>query len=380
MTKPRLLIGLVSAAILGMVALPAFVPMALAQTAQSPADATAAAVKAAQILFDSKEYATARELLRAHLADGRAALIFARSGLALKAAGPEDVALMQAMAQSNGGAARVLGDLHRAGAATDGTPDFVAAEAAYRQALGMGDAASELRLAQMFAQAGRYPEAIAAYRELLDDFPNQETRYVALAVTRGGITDPVELTPLLERLDVLSETDPLAARTAASVYERGMGVEKDPARAVFYAKRAVALGVTDLGFEAAAACETCSMLDVMTLLKGTSKLDPDKTAATLERAIGVGLYSESFEIFMRFDKPVRDAMLARFVDRYAAISNPVVGFTQAMLAEVGGYGGAIDGQLGSETLGAVGAFARSNGITLVRFDAPLVTALFDKAG
>ncbi len=379
MTRPKAFLGLVGAAILGMVALPAFVPAVLAQAAQSPADATAAAVKAAQVLFDAKEYQTARDLLRSHLEDGRAALIYVRSGLALKTTGPEDVALMKAQAVDSSTAGRVLGDLYRAGAASGGTPDFGAAEAAYRQALAMGDKTSELRLAQMLVQAERYPEAVAAYRDLLDDFPDQEPRYVALAVTRGGITDPAELSPLLERLDVLSEVDPLAARTAASVYERGIGVEKDPARAVFYAKRAVALGVTDLGVDAAA-CETCSMLDVVTLLKGTSKLDPERTAATLEQALGVGLYAESFEIFMRFDKPIRDQMVARFVERYSAISNPVVGFTQAMLAKVGGYGGAIDGQLGPETLGAVGDYARSNGITLVRFDAPLVAALFDKAG
>lgn len=379
MSRPRLFLRLVGAAILSMVALPASIPHVLAQTTQAPPDATEAAVKAAQLLLDAKEFQAARDLSRAHVQDGRAALIYVRAGLALKVTGPEDVALMEALSASNPSAARVLGDLHRAGAATGGTPDFTAAEAAYKQALAMRDKTSELRLAQLLVQVERFPEAVAAYRELLDDFPNQEPRYVTLAVTRGGITDPAELTALLERLDVLSETDPLAARTAASVYERGIGVEKDPARAVFYAKRAVALGVTDLGVDAAA-CETCSMLDVVTLLKGTSKLDPEKTAATLERAIGVGLYGDSFEIFMRFDKPVRDQMVARFVARYSAISNPVVGFTQAMLAKVGGYGGAIDGQLGPETLGAVGAFARSNGITLVRFDGPLVAALFDKAG
>lgn len=379
MMRPRSLIGLVGAAILGMVALPASLPAALAQSTQSPADAAAAAIKAAQVLFDAKEYQTARDLLGAHLGDGRAALIYVRSGLALKVAGPEDIALMQAQSATSSGAARVLGDLHRAGAATGGTPDFAAAEAAYRQALAMGDKVSELRLAQTLGQAGRYPEAIQAYRDLLDDFPEQEPRYVALAVTRGGITDPAELTPLLERLDVLSESDPLAARTAASVYERGTGVERDPARAVFYAKRAVALGVTDLGFEAEA-CETCSMLDVLALLKGTSKLDPEKTAATLERALDVGLYAESYEVFMRFDKPVREQMVARFIARYAAVSNPVVGLTQALLADLGAYGGAIDGQLGPETLAAVGQYARSNGIVVVQFDAPLVSALFDKAG
>ena len=83
---------------------------------------------------------------------------------------------------------------------------------------------------------------------------------------------------------------------------------------------------------------------------------------------------------MRFDKPVRDQMLARFVERYSAVSNPVVGFTQAMLAKVGGYRGAIDGQLGPETLRAVGDYARNNGVTMLQFDAPLVAALFDKAG
>lgn len=380
MTISRMFAGLVSAAILGVVALTASTPAVLAQSTQSSADATAAAVKAAQVLFEAKQFQTSRDLLEAHLADGRAALIYVRSGLALKIAGPGDVALMEALSATSSGAARILGDLHRTGAATDGTPDFVAAEAAYRRALAMGDKASELRLAQMLAQAGRYAEAIAAYRELLDDFPDQEPRYVALAVTRGGITDPAELTPLLERLDVLSETDPLAARAAASIYEHGTGVETDPARAVFYAKRALALGVTDFGFAAATACETCSMLDVVTLLKGTSKPDPEKTAATLERALEVGLYADSFEIFMRFDKPVRDQMVTRFVERYSAVSNPVVGLTQAMLANVGAYRGAIDGQLGPETLGAAREYARSNGITLLQFDAPLVAALFDKAG
>ena len=380
MSMTRTFPGLVSAAILGVVALPASASVAVAQSAQSSAEPTAAAVQRAQVLVEAGDFRTVRDLLQGHLSDGRAALIYVRSGLALNLAGPEDVALMQAQSANSGVAARVLGDLYRAGAATGGTPDFVAAEAAYRRALDLGDKPSELRLAQMLAQAERYPEAILAYRELLDDFPEQEPRYVALAATRGGITDPDELAPLLERLDVLSETDPLAARTAASVYERGIGVDKDPARAVFYAKRAVALGVTDFGLEAAEACETCSMLDVVTLLKGSTQLDPEKTAATLEQALGVGLYADSLDIFMRFDKPARDQMLARFIDRYSAISNPVVGFTQAMLAKVGGFGGAIDGQLGPETLGAVGEYARSHGITVRQFDAPLVAALFDKAG
>ncbi len=380
MTGTKGLLGLVGAAILGMVALPGSMPAALAQSTQSPEDATAAAVEAAQKLVATGEFQTARNLLHAHLADERAALIYVRAGLSLRAAGPEDVALMQAQSSASAVAARVLGDLYRAGAASGGSPDFSAAEAAYRQALAMGDKASKLRIAQMLAQSERYPEAIAAYRELLDDFPEQETRYVALAVTRGGITDPTELTSLLARLDTLSETDPLAARTAASVYERGIGVEPDPARAVFYAKRAVALGATDFGAEVAAACDTCSMLDVVSLLKASSNLDPDKTAATLEQALGVGLYADSFEIFMRFDKPVRDEMLEQFVARYSAVSNPIVGFTQAMLAGVGGYGGAIDGQLGPETLGAVGAYARSHGITMRQFDAALVAAMFDKAG
>jgi tetratricopeptide (TPR) repeat protein len=379
MTGLRMLAGFFGAAIFGMVALPGSVPVGLAQSSQSAVDAAATAVKAAQMLFEAGQFQTARDLLQPYVNDGRAALIYVRSGLALKVAGAQDIALMQAQSATSSGAARVLGDLYRAGAATGGTPDFVAAEAAYRQALDMGDKASELRLAQMLAQAGRYPEAIAAYQALLDDYPEQEPRYVALAVTRGGITDPAELMPLLERLDVLSETNPLAARTAASVFERGTGVEKDPARAVFYAKRAVALGVTDIGVDAAA-CETCSMLDVVTLLKGTSKLDPENTAATLERALAVGLYAESYEIFMRFEPPVREQMLERFVTRFSAVSNPVVGFTQAMLASAGGYGGAVDGQLGPETLRAVGSFARGHGIAVTQFDAPLVSALFDKAG
>lgn len=380
MAETGLLKALCSAAILTVAAAFAVPMSTLAQTsAEDAGAATAAAVKAAQILFQSGEHQAARDLLRSHVADGRAALIFVRSGMALNAADAGDVALMAGLSErGDATAARLLGDLHRTGAAAGGTADLEAAEAAYRRGIELGDKASELRLAQLFSQAARYPEAIAAFEALLDDFPEQESRYLALKLVRGGLTDPAEIAPLLARLDVLSETDALAARTAASIHERGLGVGKDPALAVHYAKRAVALGATDVGIDAAN-CEACSMLDVITLLKGSSVLDAEKTAATLERAIGVGLYGESFEIFRRFDKPVRDEMAARFVDRYSAISNPVVGFTQAMLAHEGAYGGALDGQLGSATLAAVGSFARAHGISVVQFDTPLVLALFERS-
>lgn len=380
MAGTGLLKALLSAAILSMAAVLAAPMPTLAQSsATDDRSATSAAVTAAQLLIQGGEYQAARELLRSHVADPRAALIFVRSGIALGVADADDAALMTTLSErGDATASRILGDLQRIGAATGGDPDLAAAEAAYRRGLELGDKASELRLAQLFSQAARYPEAIAAFEALLDDFPEQESRYLTLKLVRGELTNPAEIAPLVARLDALSETDALAARTAATIHERGIGVERDPALAVHYAKRAVSLGATDVGIDAAD-CETCSMLDVVALLKGARVLDPKKTAATLERAIGVGLYGESFEIFRRFDKPVRDEMTARFVNRYSAISNPVVGFTQALLAHEGAYRGALDGQLGPATLAAVGSYARSHGITVMQFDMPLVLALFDRS-
>ena len=145
----RLLIGgSIVAMLLAGGSIGAVAPVAYGQEAT----AETAAINAAQILFEKKEYAAARELLRAYVADPKAALTFVRAGLALKLTDATDIALMAAQSQQgNATASRILGDLLRAGE----TPDLANAEVAYRLAVAQGDKASKLRMAQLFAIANR---------------------------------------------------------------------------------------------------------------------------------------------------------------------------------------------------------------------------------
>ena len=87
------------------------------------------------------------------------------------------VALMSALsANGNAVASRILGDLLRVGSA--GTVDLPGAEAAYRLAVTQGDKTSEQRVAQILAMTERFPEAIAAYKALIDEVPAAEPRYL----------------------------------------------------------------------------------------------------------------------------------------------------------------------------------------------------------
>ena len=81
------------------------------------ATAETAAINAAQILFEKKEYAAARELLRAYVADPKAALTFVRAGLALKLTDATDIALMAAQSQQGNATACGLQGLGDSGAA-----------------------------------------------------------------------------------------------------------------------------------------------------------------------------------------------------------------------------------------------------------------------
>ena len=338
------------------------------------ATAETAAINAAQILFEKKEYAAARELLRAYVADPKAALTFVRAGLALKLTDATDIALMAAQSQQgNATASRILGDLLRAGEA----PDLASAEVAYRLAVAQGDKASKLRIAQMLAAGDRIPEALEAYKALLPEFPDAEVKYLVLAITKGGFAE-AELTPLLDRMDALAKSDPAAAQWAATIYERGMGLPADPAKAVTYARQAGMLGATTtLGPEAAGDCETCSALELVGLLKSSTKLgDAEKTAIALERPLDFGLYEDVFTIVQRFPAADRGKMAQHFIDRFKPVSNPVVGLTQALLKSTGTYRGELDGQLGSQTLAAISALTKAHNLEFDQFGGNLVVQLF----
>ena len=369
--KWRLLIrGSIVAMLLAGGSIGAVAPVAYGQEAT----AETAAINAAQILFEKKEYAAARELLRAYVADPKAALTFVRAGLALKLTDATDIALMAAQSQQgNATASRILGDLLRAGE----TPDLANAEVAYRLAVAQGDKASKLRMAQLFASANRIPEALEAYQAALGDFPDAEVKYLVLAITKGGYSE-AELAPLLDRMDALAKSDPVAAQYAASIYEHGFGVPKDAAKAVAYARQAVVLGATTtLSPETAGECESCSALELVGLLKSSTKLgDAEKTAIALERPLDFGLYEDVFTIVQRFPAADRGKMAQHFIDRFKPVSNPVVGLTQALLKSTGTYRGELDGQLGSQTLAAISALTKAHNLEFDQFGGKLVVQLF----
>lgn len=356
--------------------LPMYASPALAeQTAQQTPAATKAAVAAAQILLESSEHLAARDLLRAYLQDDKAALIYIRSGMALEQTDAEDFALASRLADAgNLAGARIKGDMLRAGL---GVPvDYDAAELAYRHAIDLGDTVSARRLADLYSIAKRYPEAIAAYDALRDN-PADEVKFLTLSITRGSITDPAELANLLDRLDQLSLTEAAAARAAAFVYETGKVVPADAARAVTYARRAVALGDVRLGLMAAQDCETCSALEVIGLLKSTKDLaDVGKTSIALEKPLARGLYADAWDIVTRFPNEQRMQIVTHMLGRFGAISNPVVGLTQAMMHADAAYDGDLDGMLTSSTLTAIARYGEQRNVQLIRFDDALVTSLF----
>lgn len=348
---------------------------AMAQTA----DAAKAAVAAAKLLAEKGEHQAARDLLRPFISDDAAALAYVRAGIALKTADSQDFVLAARLADAgNLSGARIVGDMLRQGIGV--TADFDRAEAAYRRAIELGDAASRKRLADLFSQAKRYPEAIAAYAELKAEDPSSDRAFTILSITRGNVTDPVQLAALTEHLDALSLTDAAAARAAASIYESGSGVEIDKARAVDYARRAVQLGDTNLGLMAAQDCDTCSALEVVGLLKATAKLDDvAKTSTALEKPLERGLYADSWEIISRFPPADRTAITAHMLEKFGAVSNPVVALTQSLMQSGGEFDGKVDGMLTSATLAAVQRYAAAREITLVNFDTSFVSRLFASA-
>jgi TPR repeat protein len=347
--------------------------------AQQSADAAKAAVAAAKILTENGEHQAVRDLLRPFIADDAAALAFVRAGIALKTADSQDFVLAARLADAgNLSGARIVGDMLRQGIGV--TADFERAEAAYRRAIELGDAASRKRLADLFSQAKRYPEAIAAYAELKADDPSSDRAFTILSITRGNVTDTAELAALIEHLDTLSLTDAAAARTAAAIFERGDGVEIDKAKAVTYARRAVQLGDTNLGLMAAQDCDTCTALELVGLLKATAKLDDvEKTSNALVKPLERGFYADSWEIISRFPPADRTAIAAHMLEKFGAVSNPVVALTQSLMLAGGEFDGEVDGMLTSSTLAAVQRYAAAREITLVRFDTAFVGRLFASA-
>lgn len=347
--------------------------------AQESADAAKAATAAAKLLAQKGEHQAVRDLLRPFLADDTAALLYVRSGIALKTADSQDFILAARLSEAgNMSGARIVGDMLRQGIGV--SVDFDKAEAAYRHAVELGDAASRKRLGDLFTQAKRFPEAIAAYAELRAEDPASDRQYTVLSITRGKIADPTEVAALVEHLDTLTLTDAAAARAAASIFESGMGVEIDKPRAVTYARRAVQLGDTNLGLMAAQDCDTCSALEVVGLLKATAKLeDVAKTSNALEKPLERGLYTDSWEIIARFAPADRTAIASHMLEKFGAVSNPVVGLTQSLMLSNGEYDGDVDGMLTSSTLAAVQRYAAARQITLVQFDPAFVTRLFASA-
>ena len=347
--------------------------------AQESVKTAKAAVAAARILVEKGQHEAIRDLLRPYLADDAAALLYVRSGIAVKTANSEDFRLATRLAEAgNLSGARIVGDMLRQGL---GVPiDFDRAEAAYRRAIELGDTASRKRLGDLFSQTKRYPEAIAAYSELRDEDPASDRSFTVLSITRGNIADPGELAALVQHLDTLSLTDAAAARAAASIFESGMGVEADKPRAVAYARRAVELGDSKLGLMAAEHCDTCSALEVVRLLKATAKLDDaTKTGNALEKPLERGLYADSWEIIARFPPADRTAIADHMLDRFGAESNPVVGLTQSLMQSTGEYDGPLDGMLTSSTLAAVQRYGAARDIPLVWFNPAFVTRLFASA-
>ena len=297
LTRSLALAGMVSA---GLTASAHLLPT-LAQSSISDPAALKAAIAAGQILYDGREYAPVRDLLRSYLADDKAAILYIRSGIALKQSTEVDFALaMRLTDDGNVAGARLKGDMLFNGL---GVPaDIAAAEAAYRHAMELGDPVSKRRLAELLTRAERYPEAIALLAELRDN-PADEIRYISLSVTQGGIGDPAVVDALLGRLDELSHTELAAARTAATIYENGRGVPQNSSVAITYARRAVALGDTRLGDMAAQDCETCSALELVGMLKATANIgDTGKTGVALEQPLARGLYADSWEVIARFPR------------------------------------------------------------------------------
>jgi TPR repeat protein len=374
LTHALALVGMVSA---GLTAFTYWLPAAAQPTVNDPA-ALKAAVAAAQILYDSREYLPARDLLRSYLADDGAAILYVRSGVALKQSTEQDFALASRLAEAgNIGGARIKGDMLLNGLGV--AVDVAAAEAAYREAIALGDTASIRRLANLLTREKRYTEAIPLYADLKDN-PADEVKFITLSVTQGGITDPAAVETLLERLDALSHSEVAAARAAANMYENGQGVPQNSAIAITYARRAVALGDTRLGDMAAQDCDTCSALELVGALKATADLgDAGKTGIALERPLARGLYADAWAVIARFPAEQRTELVRHLITKFGAVSNPVVGLTQAYLQSHSGYDGELDGMLTSTTLSAVERFGAARNIQLVQFDEGLVATLLASA-
>lgn len=374
LTSRRLTIGLLALALVSFSA-PLASPLAVETAPQHDTQATKAGIAAAQILYDKAEYQAARDLLTSYLADSKAVLIYVRSGLALGIAGEDDFRLIVDLSNAgNPTAARIAGDMLRNGTGT--SPDLAAAETLYRRAVALGDRTSKSRLAGLLAQQERFPEAISAYAELIDN-PADEVKYVVLSITKGDERDPAKRTALVERLEVLAQTQPAAARAAASIYESGEGVPQDAVKAVVFARRAVALGDTELGLKVAQQCETCSAVELVEMLKATTSLESaEETGRALEKPLARGLYEDAWGIILRFQPSGRTAIVRHVLDRFGAVSNPVVGLTQALMRSRDAYDGKLDGMLSSTTIAAVQRFAAARNMALVQFDDALVTALF----
>jgi TPR repeat protein len=351
---------------------------AVAQSAVNDPAALKAAITAAQILYDTREYLPVRDLLRSYLADDKAAILYIRSGIALKQSTEVDFALAGRLTDDGSVAgARLKGDMLLNGLGV--AADLAAAEAAYRYAIEMGDPVSIRRLADLLTREKRYIEAIPLYAELKEN-PADEVKFITLSVTQGGITDPVAIGALLERLDAMSQSEVAAARAAANIYENGHGVPQNSGIAITYARRAVALGDTRLGDMAAQDCDTCSALELVGTLKATANLgDATRTGIALERPLARGLYADAWAVISRFPAEQRVELVRHLIDRFGAISNPVVGLTQAYLQSHSGYDGELDGMLTSTTLAAVHRFGAARNIELVRFDDTLVATLLASA-
>ena len=373
-TSSRVAISFLALVLLSLSA-PLAAPLAGETAPQHDAQASKAGIAAAQILYEKAEYQASRDLLRSYLADSKAVLIYVRSGLALGIAGEDDFRLIVDLSNAgNPTAARIAGDMLRNGTGT--SADLAAAETLYRRAVALGDRTSKSRLAGLMAQQERFPEAISAYAELTDN-PADEVKYVVLSITKGDEQDPVKWTALVERLEVLAQMQPAAARAAASIYENGEGVSQDPVKAIGFARRAVALGDTELGFKVAQQCETCSAVELIEMLKAATSLgDADKAGILLEKPLTRGLYEDAWGIILRFQPSERTAIVRHILDRFGAVSNPVVGLTQALMRSHDAYDGDVDGMLSSSTIAAIQRFAATRNIALVQFDEALVTALF----
>jgi hypothetical protein len=317
----------------------------------APLDDVAAGLKA----YADGDYRGARTLLAAHVDQPAASLAYVRAGFQLGEVDANDIDLLKKLADGkSGAAARMLGDVYRAGKFT--APDRDQAEHYYTVAIANGDKRSLLRLAQFYDEA-HDARATAAYAAALTEFPDQEARYLYLVATTPGAS-AADKADAASRLDHLAATDLNAARMAFTLYRKNKIPGANLHVVLAAADTAFGLGAHELGTYLASSCEKCTVDEIQTYVRQSTSFDDTKRSARALSRLAMG--GKSSDVVSVLDSLTADKAVAisqPLVKQLGAGSPAAVTLAQLRLQAAGLYAGAIDGLYGPGTRAAIQATA-----------------------